>query len=327
MKLTNEQKGIIISRMLDYIAHMDTTGDTKTYSRNKLAKDAKVNPAYIEAMVTGNFTGSYVFNNTVIKDLYFNRIAKLIGWEMNSKYWRLFETEQYLDIENGFMEAKTGATVKSVIGGTGTGKTMGIQRMKDKYPAATFIVTCANDFNMRDLIRFIAIEVGVAVGEDMSQSLIRREVENKLKMWYEHDLKPIIVFDEAENLKLPAWGRIKALYDNLKGLCAFMVLGTPNWYRKIKNMSDTEKGIAPQVYSRFLSGNKTIFLSPVSSEDVADICQEIGITNQHIINRISKTAENYRDVNDTLVSLQRTAETQGREIDLELYKQETRQVI
>ncbi len=322
MKLTDEQKAIIVSRMLEYVAQMDTTGDSKTYSRNKLAKETKVNPAYIDAMITGLASGKFVFNNTVIKDEYFNRIAKLIGVELDNKYWRTFETEQYLEVENNFMEAKSGTSVKAIIGSTGTGKTYAVQRMKDKYPLATFIITCANDFNLRDFIRYVAVEVGVPVGDNMSQSHIRREIENKLKMWYDHDLKPILIFDEAENLKLPAWGRIKALYDNLKGLCSFMVLGTPNWYRRIKNLSDTEKGIAPQIFSRFLSGNKTTFLGEVDHESVADICHEIGITNQYVINRISRTASNYRDVNDTIVSLQRAAEREGCEINMELYKKE-----
>ncbi|MCR9011982.1 ATP-binding protein [Gabonibacter chumensis] len=322
MKLTDEQKGVIVSRMLDYVAHMDTTGDSKTYSRNKLAKDAKVNIAYIDAMISGMANGKYVFNNTIIKDVYFNRIAKFVGYELDNKYWKTFETEQYLDIENDFIEAKTGATVKSVIGATGSGKTYAIQKMRDKYPASTYIITCANDFNLRDFIRFIAVEIGVSVSDDMSQSRIRRAIETKLKMMYEYDTKPILIFDEAENLKLAAWGRVKALYDNLKGMCAFMVLGTPNWYRRIKNMSDTEKGIAPQIYSRFLAGNKTTFLGDIDSNEISNMCKEVGVINQYVINRICKTVTNYRDLNDTLVSLQRSAEIEGREIDLELYKRE-----
>lgn len=324
MKLTEEQKTTIVSRMLDYVAQMDTTGDSKTYSRNKLARDAKVNAAYLDAMITGMTTGQYTFNNTVIKDTYFMRIAKLVGYELDNKYWRTFETEQYLDIENCFIEAKTGAAVKAVIGSTGTGKTFGVQRMRDKYPLGTFIITCANDFNLRDLIRYIAVEVGVSVADDMSQSRIRKAVEQKLRQLYEYDIKPILVFDEAENLQLPAWGRIKSLYDNLKGMCAFMVLGTPNWYDRIKNMSDTTKGIAPQIFSRFLSGNKTTFLTEVGNEEMTNLCQEVGVTNQFVINRICKTITNYRDLNDTLVSLQRAAEAQGCDIDLELYKREVK---
>ena len=52
------------------------------------------------------------------------------------------------------------------------------------------------------------------------------------------------------------------------------------------------------------------------------MCKEVGVMNQYVINRICKTVTNYRDLNDTLVSLQRSAEIEGREIDLELYKRE-----
>ena len=322
MKLTEDQKATIVERMQEYVAHMDITGDSKTYSRNRLAKDAKVNIAYIDAMITGLITGKFVFNNTVIKDLYFNRIAKFIGYELDNKYWRAFETEQYLDIENDFIEAKSGSTTKSIIGATGSGKTYAIQKMRDKYPMGSFIITCANDFNLRDFIRYIAIEIGVPVSDEMSQSRIRRAIETKLKFLAECNVKPILVFDEAENLKLAAWGRIKALYDSLKGQCAFMVLGTPNWHRKIKNMNDTEKGIAPQIYSRFLAGSKTKFLGEIDSSEISNICKEIGVNNQYVINRICKTVTNYRDLNDTLLSLQRAAEIQGCEIDLDLYKRE-----
>lgn len=322
MELTAEQKRQIIRGMQAYVTSQDTTGDSKTYSQNKFARDARVNVGYIDAMVKGYETGNFVFNKVVIKDVYFERIAAFIGLELKKGYWQKFETEQYLDIESAFVEAKSGATVKTVIGGTGTGKTFTAEDMKVKYPVGTFVMRCANDYNLRDFVRYIAETIGIKDAENLSQTQARKAIEKRLKTLFDGGQRPILVFDEAENLKLPAWGRIKAIYDNVKGECAFMIMGTPNWYRKMKRQRDNERDIAPQVFRRFMSGLKTVFLSPVSDTDVKDICKEIGINDRYVVNKVCEEVSNYGDLNDTLVTLQRSADAQGCKINRQLYENE-----
>lgn len=328
MELNVEQKRNVVRAMQEYISRHDSSGDNKTYSQNKLAKDAGVNVGYIDAMVNGMESGSFVFcpknakSETIIKDLYFLRVASFIGLTLKKEYWKMFETEQYLDIESAFVEAKTGASVKTVIGGTGAGKTFGAERMKEKYPAGTFVIKCANDFNLRDFVRYIAEIVGVKDFENMSQSKARLSIEKRIKMLHDSGYKTILIFDEAENLKLPAWGRIKALYDNLKGICAFLVMGTPNWYRAMKRKRDKERDIAPQIFRRFMSGNKTVFLNEMSDTDVKEICAEIGVQDRYVINKVCEEVYNYGDLCDTLVSLQRAADVQGCQINRQLYENE-----
>lgn len=322
MELTAEQKRQIIRGMQAYITSQDTTGDSKTYSQNKFARDARVNVGYIDAMVKGYETGNFVFNKVVIKDVYFERIAAFIGLELKKGYWQKFETEQYLDIESAFVEAKSGATVKTVIGGTGTGKTFTAEDMKVKYPVGTFVMRCANDYNLRDFVRYIAETIGIKDTENLSQTQARKAIEKRLKTLFDGGQRPILVFDEAENLKLPAWGRIKAIYDNVKGECAFMIMGTPNWYRKMKRQRDNERDIAPQVFRRFMSGLKTVFLSSVSDTDVKDICKEIGINDRYVVNKVCEEVSNYGDLNDTLVTLQRSADAQGCKVNRQLYENE-----
>lgn len=322
MELTAEQKRQIIRGMQAYITSQDTTGDSKTYSQNKFARDARVNVGYIDAMVKGYETGNFVFNKVVIKDVYFERIAAFIGLELKKGYWQKFETEQYLDIESAFVEAKSGATVKTVIGGTGTGKTFTAEDMKVKYPVGTFVMRCANDYNLRDFVRYIAETIGIKDAENLSQTQARKAIEKRLKTLFDGGQRPILVFDEAENLKLPAWGRIKAIYDNVKGECAFMIMGTPNWYRKMKRQRDCERDIAPQVFRRFMSGLKTVFLSSVSDTDVKDICKEIGINDRYVVNKVCEEVSNYGDLNDTLVTLQRSADAQGCKVNRQLYENE-----
>lgn len=322
MELTVEQKRQIIRGMQAYITSQDTTGDSKTYSQNKFARDARVNVGYIDAMVKGYETGNFVFNKVVIKDVYFERIAAFIGLELKKGYWQKFETEQYLDIESAFVEAKSGATVKTVIGGTGTGKTFTAEDMKVKYPVGTFVMRCANDYNLRDFVRYIAETIGIKDADNLSQTQARKAIEKRLKTLFDGGQRPILVFDEAENLKLPAWGRIKAIYDNVKGECAFMIMGTPNWYRKMKRQRDNERDIAPQVFRRFMSGLKTVFLSSVSDTDVKDICKEIGINDRYVVNKVCEEVSNYGDLNDTLVTLQRSADAQGCKVNRQLYENE-----
>lgn len=322
MELTMEQKRQVVKGMQAYILSQDTAGGGKTYSQNKFARDTRVNVGYLDAMVKGCESGDFVFNKVQIKDVYFERIATFIGLELKQGYWRKFETEQYLDIESAFVEAKTGATVKTIIGETGTGKTFTAEDMKIKYPVGTFVMRCANDYNLRDFVYYIAETLGVKDAENLSQTRVRKIIEKRIKMLNDGGQRPILVFDEAENLKLPAWGRLKAIYDNVKGECAFMVMGTPNWYRKMKRQRDNGLDIVPQVFRRFMSGSKTVFLSSVSETAVKEICMEIGIGDRYVVNRVCEESDNYGDLSDTLVSLQRSADVQGCKITRELYENE-----
>ena len=317
MELTMEQKRQVVKGMQAYILSQDTAGGGKTYSQNKFARDTRVNVGYLDAMVKGCESGDFVFNKVQIKDVYFERIATFIGLELKQGYWRKFETEQYLDIESAFVEAKSGATVKTVIGGTGTGKTFSVEDMKVKYPVGTFVMRCANDYNLRDFVRYIAESIGVRDVENLSQTQARKAIEKRIKSLHEAGQRPILAFDEAENLKLPAWGRIKAIYDNVRGECA-----TPNWFRKMKRQRDSERDIAPQIFRRFMSGLKTVFLAPMSESDVKEICKEIGIGDRYVVNKVCAEATNYGDLNDTLVGLQRAADAQGCRINRELYENE-----
>ncbi|MCM1031832.1 MAG: ATP-binding protein [Oscillibacter sp.] len=322
MELTVEQKRQVIKGMQAYILSQDTAGGGKMYSQNKFARDTRVNVGYLDAMVKGCESGDFVFNKVQIKDVYFERIAAFIGLELKQGYWRKFETEQYLDIESAFVEAKSGASVKTVIGGTGTGKTFTVEDMKVKYPVGTFVMRCANDYNLRDFVRYIAESIGVKDVENLSQTQARKAIERRIKSLHEAGQRPILVFDEAENLKLPAWGRIKAIYDNVRGECAFLIMGTPNWFRKMKRQRDCERDIAPQIFRRFMSGLKTVMLSPMGESDVKEICKEIGINDRYVVNKVCAESSNYGDLNDTLVGLQRAADAQGCRVCRELYENE-----
>lgn len=322
MELTVEQKRQIIRGMQAYITSQDTTGDSKTCSQNKFARDARVNVGYIDAMVKGYETGNFIFNKVVIKDVYFERIAAFIGLELKKGYWQRFETEQYLDIESAFVEAKTGATVKTVIGGTGTGKTFTAEEMKIKYPVGTFVMRCAGDYNALNFIHYMAEILGIKDAENMSKVKVRKAIEKRIKTLYEAGQRPILVLDEAENLKFPAWERVKSIYDNVKELCGFMIMGTPNWYLKMKLQRDKKRDIAPQIFRRFMSGLKTVHLSEVSESDVKEICKEIGINDRYVVNKICDDVDNYGDLHDTILVLQRAAAAQGCKINRQLYENE-----
>lgn len=322
MELTVEQKRQVIRGMQAYIAGQDTTGDSKTYSQNKFARDVQVNVGYLDAMIKGYETGDFVFNKVVIKDVYFERIAAFIGLTLKQGYWKKFETEQYLDIESAFVEAKTGATVKTIIGGTGSGKTFTAEEMKIKYPVGTFVMRCAGDYNALNFIYYIAETLGIKDAENMSKVKVRKAIEKRIKTLYEAGQRPILVLDEAENLKLPAWERVKSIYDNVKELCGFMIMGTPNWYLKMKRQRDKERDIVPQIFRRFMSGLKTVHLSPVSESDVKDICQEIGISDRYVVNKVCDDVDNYGDLHDTILILQRAADAQGCKINRQLYENE-----
>lgn len=90
----------------------------------------------------------------------------------------------------------------------------------------------------------------------------------------------------------------------------------------MKRQRDSERDIAPQIFRRFMSGLKTVFLAPMSESDVKEICKEIGIGDRYVVNKVCAEATNYGDLNDTLVGLQRAADAQGCRINRELYENE-----
>lgn len=237
---TNSEKQQIVDAAKQYTA-------ARTMSNNELAKLSGVNPAYLSAMFKGNFEVKSGNNRTSpIGDEHFNKLAKYIGYHAKQVDWQLYETPQYKAGMMAINDARMSKRARTIICHTGSGKTTLVQHIAKQQPGNTFVITCAADLTIRGLIIALADKLNVPTSG--SQDNIRGAIQARLQYLSNSDYNPLVIFDEAENLKLPALTRLKALYDNLVGsdsqYCGMVLIGTRELLDKMKMNKAKAKPVA-----------------------------------------------------------------------------------
>jgi DNA transposition AAA+ family ATPase len=238
-------KAEIIFALQDYVREHGLT-------QEDIALRSGVNVSYINAMLNNKTA----VGKTDIKDSYFRKAANAIGFRYEAYYWDLIETPQYDLIMEELLDAKTRGTEKMIIGDTGTGKTYTVRQFQRKHPLNTFAITVSSMHTLSDILDDISESMGLQrTGHGVSKL---RRISSNLKKIKMEGGKPIIIIDEAENLKLPALKLTKALYDVLDGYCPIVLIGTHQLLRKIERLREVDEEGMAQLFRRFKAGKREV---------------------------------------------------------------------
>lgn len=152
----------------------------------------------------------------------------------------------------------------------------------------TFLVTAAEDLNPKAFMVEMAHALRIdATGDRLA---IRKKIAAALKKMQ----NPLIIIDEAENLRLSTYGSIKALYDEVFEFCSIVLIGANDYIETLKKWSEKGRGCIPQIYSRFSCDSVT--LSPMSKDDAEKICRQNGIVDTASIGMIFAKSIDYRQL-------------------------------
>ena len=247
--MTKEIKDCVVEAARVYIAQ-------KGISQNELQSRSGV--SYLSNMMNGVYTYKNSRSGEMINiaDKWFYQLADHIGYKINKDYWPTILTSQFKTIVAELKGAKEDARVRMIIGETGCGKSYSIARFLQNNPKGTYVITCSGQSSATSLIRRIMLSLRMDGRGDNDYLLDRISVE--LRNQQLAGYKPILILDEAENLRLRTFQAIKTIYDYLKGYCGIVLIGTDQLLDTLEKLCrKNEKGV-PQFYSRFKSGERRL---------------------------------------------------------------------
>ena len=248
METTVKQQ--IVDAAKDYVTNNQLTQEA-------IADRSGVNISYINAMFKGNFFIKAGAKNVDIKESYFKKLAKAIGYTFEPVYWELIETAQYLQIYTELLDAKNSGRMKMIIGSTGCGKTYTVNRFVMDCPNNTYRITVSSLHDLNDIINELCELLNITPSGSRVSRL--KKIASKLRGIKLENGKPILILDEAENLRLPALKMLKALYDAIKDFCSIVLIGTNQLPDKLDVLNEKNIEGIPQFCRRFKAGKRDIF--------------------------------------------------------------------
>ena len=233
---------------------------------------------------------------TSVKDAKFLALANACEVDTGAE-WRHFDTDNYMQMVNAFEDSRHDKKPRCIDGMTGTGKSYAADHYRKPRTANTFKATCDGDMSAKDFM----VEVAEACGVNSTGTrvAIRKRIVKKIT---ERTDSPLLIIDEAENLKEGAYSGIKAMMDTLRGQCGIVLIGANNYEGYLKKKSDTQKTPFPQVYSRIKQGGFTS-LYVLAKADVKDICNQLSIADTAVIDYLYNECNNMRELEGAVTSL------------------------
>lgn len=273
---------------------------SKTISQKALADQIGISAAYITHALRRNWTKIPAGNGR--ESAFSEQIARkiLLFLGVGTKVW---DIDNYITIQTILFEAKKYQEHRIIDGLKGTGKSFACAEFLRQHPGETFLIKCSEDMNPKAFIQELAYQVGVDQLGDRRR--IRMAVCDKIKtMTY-----PLIMIDEAENLKPAAYGAIKAIYDEVKDYCGIVLIGANNYLDTLRKRANAGKGCFPQIYSRF-SADPGLLALP-TKDDVKTICHVNNLFDKELINTIYDTCSDYREIDRKVKRILRDNQLKG----------------
>lgn len=298
--MKQETKQEIIAALEEYLVQHPKM------SANDIAKNTRVNSAYISNMRQGNFTINAGNGNTVdIADKYFEAIAGEIGHSLVKSYWETVPTAQMKRILATLEDAKEFGYTNVVIGETGSGKTFVSNMFARMFPSDCFMVKVGSQDNIGDLLEKVCDRLHLPTEKTKSRTL--QAIIRKMKTMKADGHKPMIIFDEAEYMRLPALCNMKELYDDLNGIAGVVLIGTDQLNAHLDKLRKKNKDGIPQLYRRIKFG---IRILPSIDRSFKQFLN--GITSDvKVIAFLREHCDNYGELHDVLVPALREADRSG----------------
>lgn len=285
-------------------------------SQNALAKLAGINSSYLSSMIEGNWTAHPAGNNktTVISDKWFEQLAETIGYKIEKEFWPVVPTPQFRQIIAAMQDAKYSSQSRMIIGETGSGKTFTIQKFVRQNPQYTYVVTANALHTIKDLINELCSVLRVE--EKRSKAANLKAIAEKLTNIRKNGGRPVIIFDEAENLKQAALAMLKSLYDAVGRNAGIVLIGTDQLVEKLDRLRRRNKEGMPQFHRRFKAG---IRILPEVDRTYRVFLDE-RIEDKGLRKLLATMCDNYGELNDYLEPALREADRQGKVLTEDLFR-------
>lgn len=246
----------------------------------------------------------------------------------NKVVWKTIETPQFLQIVTALENAKGTGRTKMLIGGPGIGKTYAINKFCNRHKTHTYRITVSNEHKLEDIIDELLTLLGFnfspLIGIRMrgySKKIRIDKIAERLVEIKQNGGKPILIFDEGENMNMAVLKTIKGLYDRLESHCSIVLIGTERLVERILNVKEGRKGrdreSLPELYSRFKAGLR--YIKPVTP-DLFKPFLDSYVNDLGLRKLISTSLTSYRDLHDHLEPVMVEANETGKPLSEQLYR-------
>jgi DNA transposition AAA+ family ATPase len=302
--MTEQVKKEIVRSAIEYM-------NGKGMSQNAMCSGSKINVGYLSYMLKGELS----INGTIIADKWFNQLAEYIGFKVEKTYWEVKSTPQFLSMILSLQEAKQHPKALILIGSTGSGKTFSTDRFLNQHPVHTYRITAGDHYKTKDIVNEICELVGVQTNGVIYDKLRRLSARlNEIRL---AGGNPVIVIDEAENLKIPVIKILKSVYDKVGHSCSIVLIGTPEMLTMIdRGVSKGRPGL-PQFKRRFKAG---IRLLPGIDTSFDQFLNDFAL-ERGLINLLRVLCTNYGELHDYLEPVLREADVKNVKITEEFFRQ------
>lgn len=281
-------------------------------SQEMFAAQIGVNVSYINTLMNDRM----VVGTTQIGDKYYVKIADAIGMISEcDQSWRHVDSVQYELILEELIDAKTRGMDKIIVGDTGCGKSYTVGQFFRLRPDYTYRVTVSNEHLLRHILNELGDTMNIKHNSDIVTKMNQiGRFMRKLKL---ERKQPIIIIDEAENLKPRALKAIKALYDRLDGYCPIVLIGTSHLTRMIDTLREKDEPGIPQLYRRFKAGIREI--KSINKDTMFDPFLSI-VEDDNVRDMIHNLADNYGEINRYVEPAIRESRAMGVPLDERFFR-------
>lgn len=293
-----EKKQHIVSAAIEYMREQSLT-------QADVSKMAGVPAAYLSNMLNGKHSITTGNGETEIADKYWVGLAGAVGYSIDTVYWEHVMTSQFKRIIVELTAAKETGGTRTIIGPTGSGKTYAVREFAKRNPQHTYVVTVNNLMTVGDVINALVNLLGVPATASRAMRLTAIIV--KLKDLSRAGRKPIVIFDEGENMEANTMRMLKGLYDGIHKYCGVALIGTERLMYKMERAKAADKDGGPQFFRRFKTGIKQ--LSSIDTK-YTDFLEHYNLP-AGLCKLLRRLCDNYGELHDYLEPAMREAALQG----------------
>lgn len=236
------------------------------------------------------------------------------------KTWQILPTRQSKEILTELIEAKSEPKAALLINDTGMSKTNTVDLFALKYKINTYKITVGASFKLVDVIDSLCEIMGIE--HDFSLLEIRKKIKliaKHVAEVYDEKNVPVIIIDEAENLRPSVLELIKELYDAVIENCSIVLIGTPQILSVIHNTRKRNRKGCPQLWRRFKAGTR--YISPINKAKDFKAFFDLYIPEETSLQALLiQLCENYGELNNYLDPALRKAANMGKPLTEELFR-------
>lgn len=287
---------------LKVIDHAQKWAASNKLSQAELAKRTGINAGYISNMIRNNFIVEVDGKEVFIADKWFYQLADRTGYAVKKSYWSTVQTKEFEMIIHALTVAKNESKVTTIINDTGLGKTYTVDKFEMVNPLHTYRITVNSMHKLRDIINELANLLGTTIRHnsiDTFFTIIKRLRELKMM-----GHQPLVIIDEAENLKLPVIQMLKGLYDGIINYASIVMIGTSQLTDALQRLSHSNKNGAPQFSRRIKAG---IIVIP-AYKDFKPFFEKFKIQDKGLRDLLTRLCGNYGELHDYLEPALREAD-------------------